>query len=63
MAQGPLLCGMLSQIAVEGYEKLLLTNLVECAVGRGLQINRNQAGREGDYLAMGCCYFTGVDQP
>ena len=63
MAQGPLLCSMLSQIAMGGYEKLILTNLAECTVRRGLQIDRNQARRKGDYLVMGCCYFTGVDQP
>ena len=48
---------------MRGYEKLMLANLVECAVQRGLQIDRNRARREGDYLVMGCCYFTGVDQP
>ena len=38
MAQSPLLGGMLSQIAMRGYEKLLLMNLVECAVRGGLPI-------------------------
>ena len=62
MAQGPLLCGMLSQIAVEGYEKLLLTNLVKRVVWGDLKIRRIEVQSKGDYLAMGCCYFTGVDQ-
>ena len=48
----PLLGGMLSQIAMGGYEKLLLMNLVECAVRSGLQIDRSEARRGGYYLAM-----------
>ena len=59
----PLLGGMLSQIAMGGYEKLLLTNLVECTVRSGLQIDRIEARCGGYYLAMGWCYFTGADQP
>ena len=59
----PLLGGMLSQIAMGGYEKLLLTNLVECTVRSGLQIDRIEARRGGYYPAMSDCYFTGADQP
>ena len=43
--------------------KFLLTNLVECAVRGALQIGRIKVQIEGYYIAMGCCYFTGVDQP
>ena len=33
-----MLRGMLSQIAMRGYEKLMLANLMECAVRGTLQI-------------------------
>ena len=54
---GPLLCGMLSQIPMEGYEKLSLVNLAEYAMLGGSPIllgliNRDKNGVEDLTFAL-----------
>jgi hypothetical protein len=58
-----LLHGILSQIPVEGYEKLLVPSLGKYGRVGGRHVGQDKVQIVDCYGLMGCLYFTGTDQP